>query len=112
MIVAVDFDGTLHFPKRGGQGIGQPNTKLINKLKELKANNNELILWTCRDGATLDEALQWCDEQGLEFDAINDNIPRIKESHTQQFGSCGRKIFAHVYLDDKAVSPNEFLYMF
>ena len=112
IIIAVDFDKTLHFPKPGGYGIGTPNTKLIKKLIELKENHNEIILWTCRDGETLDEAVAWCKEQGLEFDAINENLPRIIESHMEKFGSMGRKISADVYIDDRAVSPNEFLMWF
>lgn len=112
MIIATDFDGTLHFPIPGRRGIGRPNTPLIQKLIELRANNNDVILWTCREGDNLDEAVQWCKAQGLEFDAINDNIPRIKEEHLQRFGTLGRKIYADVYVDDRASSPREFVVWF
>ena len=42
--------------------------------------------------------MNWCKEQGLEFDAINDNLPEIVES----FGSNSRKVFANIYIDDRA----------
>ena len=112
MIIAVDFDGTLHFPIPGKRCIGRPNLPLIEKLIELRANNNEVILWTCRDGDSLDEAVQWCKAQGLEFDAINDNTEKTKEEHLRLFGSIGRKIYANVYIDDRASSPREFVVWF
>lgn len=112
MIIAVDFDGTLHFSRGGKDGIGTPNTPLINKLIDLKNAGNDLILWTCRHDDSLQEAVNWCKEQGLYFDAVNDNIESIKESHTEIYGACGRKIYANVYIDDKAISPKEFVTWF
>ena len=112
MIIAVDFDGTLHFPIPGKRCIGRPNTPLIEKLIDLRANNNEVILWTCRDGDSLDEAVQWCKAQGLEFDAVNDNTEKTKEEHLRLFGSLGRKIYANVYIDDRASSPRDFVVWF
>ena len=112
MIIAVDFDGTLHFSRGKTEGIGEPNIDLIKKLINKQQNGDQLILWTCRDGKSLDEAVEWCKQQGLVFDAINDNLPNIKEAHTQQWGSMGRKIYANIYLDDKAVNPREFMLLF
>jgi len=97
-IIAVDFDGTLF--ANAWPGIGQPNTELIETLKTERAEGRaKLILWTCRVGAEIDEALAACREQGLEFDAVNDNVPEIKAS----FGFNCRKIFANTYIDDKAM---------
>lgn len=95
MIFAVDFDGTLCvnvYPN-----IGQPNNQVIEFCKEQKAKGHKLILWTCRCGKYLDEAVAWCKEQGLEFDAVNDNIPE----QTERFGNNSRKVFADYYIDDK-----------
>lgn len=94
MIYAVDFDGTLcteNWPE-----IGEPNTALIRRLIALKAQGNELILWTMREGKTLEQAVAWCKRHGLTFDAVNDNIERLKE----QYGNNPRKVFADVYIDD------------
>ena len=46
----------------------------------------------------LENAVDWCISQGLEFDAINENVPEIIE----RFGSNSRKIYADLYFDDKA----------
>ena len=96
-IYAVDFDGTLcsnAFPE-----IGEPNTALINHLIKRRNQGNKIILWTCRTESRRDEAVEWCRSQGLEFDAVNENIPEILEEWN---GSESRKIFADVYIDDKA----------
>lgn len=96
-IIAVDFDGTLcenQWPE-----IGAANEKLIARLKNLKEKEGvRLILWTNRVDDKLEAAVNWCKEQGLEFDAVNDNLPEIIE----EFGSNCRKIFANRYIDDRA----------
>ena len=95
-IIAVDFDGTLcenQWPE-----IGLPNTKLIKELIYRRKQGDKLILWTNRVDYKLENAVNWCKEQGLEFDAINDNLPEIVES----FGSNSRKVFANIYIDDRA----------
>lgn len=60
-----------------------------------------LILWTCRAGEKLQEAIEWCREHGLLSDAVNDNLPEMIE----KWGSNSRKITADIYIDDKAEIP-------
>lgn len=77
-IIAVDFDGTLCENK--WPEIGEPNTELISYLIEMrKTFDAKIILWTCRAGEMLDKAVNWCSEHGLEFDAVNENLPHIVE---------------------------------
>jgi len=99
MIIAVDFDGTLatnNYPL-----IGEPIWEVINFVKKRKEMDDTIILWTCRDGVRLNEAIEWTKQHGLEFDYINENCKeRIKI-----FGSDTRKIFANIYIDDKALNP-------
>ena len=95
MIYAIDFDGTLcinEYPN-----IGQPIYKTIIFCKERKAEGHKLILWTCRSGKYLDEAVAWCKVQGLIFDAVNENLPEMIEL----FNNDCRKVFADRYIDDK-----------
>lgn len=110
-IIAVDFDGTLcedRFPN-----FGVPNYRLITALANLRKDNPDgvkLILWTCRDNNTperyLDKAVEFCKKHGLEFDAVNENLPEVKE----MFGNNDtRKVFADKYLDDKNMSVKDFL---
>ena len=94
-VIAVDFDGTLC--KNDWPGIGEPNLKLIEQLKKFKAESCKLILWTCRSDMMLDAAVSWCSEQGLTFDAINDNLPE----YIKLFGNNSRKVLADIYIDDK-----------
>lgn len=100
-IIAVDFDGTLCrdiYPK-----IGEPNLKLIKILKQLQKSGCKLILWTCRCGKLLDEAVHWCGQFQIQFDAVNENV----EETIQKYGTNSRKIFADVYIDDKCCFPWE-----
>lgn len=94
-VIAVDFDGTLC--KDAYPNIGEPNKPLIRYLLDEQKRGSKLILWTCRCGKYLDEAVSWCLKHGLKFDAVNDNIPEA----TEFFGSNSQKVFAHVYIDDK-----------
>lgn len=114
-IIAVDFDGTLCENKY--PNIGAMNTYLIDLLKKRQKVGDKIILWTCRVGKKLQEAIDKCKEHGLIFDAVNENIPEIIKS----FGSDTRKIFADEYIDDhntcfktlpyfsKASKPESFL---
>ena len=54
-IIAVDFDGTLCsecYP-----AIGMPNLPLFALLKGARRQGKKVILWTCRCGDLLEEAL-------------------------------------------------------
>ena len=58
MIIAVDFDGTIvehKYPE-----IGQEVPFAIDTLKMLIKDQHRLILWSVREGALLDEAVEWC----------------------------------------------------
>ena len=95
-IIAVDFDGTLcenQYPE-----IGEANNALIEYLKMRQQKmGHKLILWTCRVGDQLEQAVDWCQDRGLIFDAVNQNLPEIVES----FGGDCRKVFAHEYINDR-----------
>lgn len=93
MIYAVDFDGTLSYGEY--PLCGKPNTRLIKWLKERQENGDKLILWTCRHDRPLDEAVKWCEEQGLVFDAVNENLPEMIEKYGET-----RKIGCDYYIDD------------
>lgn len=100
-IVAVDFDGTLcenAFP-----AIGAPKQDIINTIKEYQSFGWKIILWTCRNYDSLTEAVEWCRKHGLEFDAVNQNLPEVQE----MFGGDTRKVFANVYIDDRNVLLKE-----
>lgn len=101
-IYAVDFDGTLC--ESVWPGIGTPNMTLIEYLKKRRVQGDKIILWTCRACERLIEAIKWCKQFGLEFDAVNENLPEMIE----WYGNDCRKIFADVYIDDKAVNKPKY----
>lgn len=68
-----------------------------------KSNGNKLILWTCRIGEALSNAVDWCRDYVLKFDAINDNLPEIVE----YYGSNSRKVTCEWYIDDRSLLPND-----
>ena len=101
-IIAVDFDGTLCTNK--WPEIGDPNLPLIEYLKKQQNLGNKVILWTCRTENLLVDAIAWCASYGLYFNEVNHNVSEVI---TKMDGD-SRKIFAHEYIDDRAVSLDEF----
>lgn len=97
-IIAIDFDGCLvenRWPE-----IGEPKQDVINAALREQKNGAALILWTCRTGRRLSEAVTFCHALGLDFDAVNDNLPELVETYG---GSNCRKVVATEYWDDRAV---------
>lgn len=92
MIVAVDFGGTLCLD-------GMPNTPLFARLKQMQRSGDIIILWSCRHGKRLNEAVAFCMQNGLKVNFVNENAP----SAIRMLGGDSRKIYADLYIDDKAV---------
>ena len=99
-VIAIDFDNTLFytdFPT-----IIKPRKNVIDKALEEQKKGAKLILWTCREGMYLADALAACHKAGLCFDAVNTSLP----DWTCMWGTDPRKIGATEYWDDRAVNPN------
>ncbi len=98
MTIAVDFDGTIvqdRYPE-----IGRELPFATQTLKMLQKEGHYLILWTVRQGHTLEEALAWCKERGLEFYAVNKDFPEEDEEKNRSYS---RKIKADIFIDDRNV---------
>ncbi len=93
MVIAVDFDGTIvehEYPK-----IGKPIPFAIDVLKRLQQEeNHRLILWTVREGELLQEAVDYCENRGLKFYAVNKNNPDEETPDP-------RKLVAELFIDDR-----------
>lgn len=100
MIIAVDFDGTLCEDKYPDIGPAKP--RVIEWVKNQRKAGHKLILWTCREGEILFNAIKWCAQNGMEFDAINENIPETRFLYVGK-----AKVIADVYLDDKALKVGD-----
>ncbi|TDL99204.1 MAG: hydrolase [Flavobacteriaceae bacterium] len=94
-IIAVDFDGTIvedNYPK-----IGKAKIFAFETLKQLQSDGYRLNLWTYRSGRELDEAVEFCRKNGLEFQAINHSFQG--EDFDPEKSS--RKINADIFIDDR-----------
>ena len=96
LIIAIDFDGTIvedAYPK-----IGKPMIFAFETMKKLQSEVHRLILWTYRSDRKLQEAVDFCKQQGLEFYAINKSYPE------EEFdGKISRKINATFFVDDRNI---------
>lgn len=96
MKIAVDFDGTIvehKYPE-----IGKTRPFAFETLKMLQDKGHLLILWTYRSGVYLDQAVEFCKANGLEFYAINSNYPEEVFDNSKS-----RKIDCELYIDDRNV---------
>lgn len=57
-VIAVDFDGCLC--DNAYPDIGAPNWQVIDAALKERADGAALILWTCREGDMLQQALDAC----------------------------------------------------
>jgi hypothetical protein len=94
--IAVDFDGTI--VEHAYPEIGKEMLFAFMTLKELEKKGALLILWTFRAGKELDEAVEFCRENGIEFYAVNSNYPEEVFDAT-----ISRKINADIFIDDRNV---------
>ena len=102
MVFAVDFDGTISLGD--WPSVGPANIGLIDFLIKKQKQGDKVILWTCRAGEPLEKAIEFCRDNGLYFDAVNDNLPETIEKN----GSNSRKITCDVYIDDRACNAGEY----
>ncbi|HLV69220.1 MAG TPA: hypothetical protein VKY34_00840 [Xanthomarina sp.] len=96
LIIAVDFDGTIvedNYPK-----IGRPKLFAFETLKRLQKDGHRLILWTYRCDLRLEEAVNFCKENGLTFYAVNKSFPEEQFDYSKS-----RKIYADLFIDDRNV---------
>jgi hydroxymethylpyrimidine pyrophosphatase-like HAD family hydrolase len=96
LTIAVDFDGTIvehRYPE-----IGPEMLFAFDTLKALQGKGHRLILWTFRAGRYLDEAVSYCESNGIKFYAVNKSYPE----ETIEPG-VSRKINADIFIDDRNV---------
>ena len=96
LTIAVDFDGTI--VEDAYPGIGKARIFAFETLKKLQEDGHRLILWTYRHGKTLDEAVAFCEKNGIEFYAVNKSFPEEKFDNTKS-----RKIHCDLFIDDRNI---------
>lgn len=101
MRIAVDFDGTIvenKYPK-----IGEPMLFAFETLKALQDKKHQLILWTYRSGASLEDAVEYCKGKGITFYAINHSHPEDTFHYKNYVEEISRKIDADIFIDDRNI---------
>ena len=96
LTIAVDFDGTIvenKYPQ-----IGKPIMFALESLKKLQEEGHLLILWTYRSGKELDNAVEFCKKNGINFYAVNKSYPEEVFDDSQS-----RKIQADIFIDDRNI---------
>ena len=96
LIIAVDFDGTI--VEDAYPDIGRPKLFAFDTLKRFKKDGHRLILWTYRSGQRLEEAVEFCKKNGIEFYAVNQSFPEEELSDDRS-----RKINADLFIDDRNI---------
>lgn len=95
-VIAIDFDGTVvehRYPE-----IGKEMLFAFATLKALQQKGHKLILWTIRTGELLQEAVDYCKQNGVEFYAVNRNYPEEVLD-----ASVSRKLNADIFIDDRCI---------
>jgi hydroxymethylpyrimidine pyrophosphatase-like HAD family hydrolase len=94
--IAIDFDGTIvehDYPR-----IGKEMLFAFATIKELQKKGHKLILYTYRTGSLLEDAVEFCKKNGVEFYAVNKNYP--EEVIT---ADTPRKLNVDIFIDDRNV---------
>jgi hypothetical protein len=97
LVIAVDFDGTVVEHKY--PAIGKTLPFAFETLKELQKRGHRLIMWTYRHGKELDEAVDFCRKNGVEFYAVNRSFPEEQFDPATQ----SRKLDCDMFIDDRNV---------
>lgn len=104
LVVAVDFDGTITTqPDMGHTLVLRPFCSEV--IKQLHEDGVKMVLWTCRTGSALQEAIDFLDEKGLFncFEAVNEQLPEI----VAKYPNTARKLGADIYIDDKTCTDSQ-----
>jgi hydroxymethylpyrimidine pyrophosphatase-like HAD family hydrolase len=97
MIIAVDFDGTLHTGEYPAIGASAPYAAEI--IQRLSAEGHYIIIWTCREGVYQTDMINWLIEHEIPFNRVNNHAP----GRVEEYGYNARKVFADIYIDDRQV---------
>ena len=92
MIIAIDFDGTIVNTK------GKPLKDSIETVKQISVLH-DVILWTCREGDWLNDAVDFLKSNGIKLFAVNENPLYDSRKPLYDFLIDDRNIGTPVYFD-------------
>ena len=94
MLICVDFDGTCvthQYPN-----IGEDLPGVVDVLKDFILNGHQIILYTMRSGAELQQAVEWFKLRDIALYDVN-------HSPGQEQWTSSPKVYSHMYIDDAAL---------
>ncbi len=94
--IAVDFDGTIAYEAYPEIGGFKPHAERV--LKKINEHGGKIIIWTCRTGDQAELVKTMLLNAGIQFEEFNDNLKDGRD----MFPDNSRKVFADVYIDDRA----------
>lgn len=91
MLISLDFDGTCvtHEYPEIGKSIGAEYY-----LSQMVKHGMKLMLWTMRDGDTLEQAANWFRDRGIPLYGINENPDQASWTKSP-------KMHAELFIDDR-----------
>lgn len=95
MRYVIDIDGTIAITALGPDDkyvVFEIKDKMVDKINDLYDEGHTIILYTGRHWDKLDETIAMLDDAGVDYDTLVMGKPT-----------------GDVYVDDKAVRPDEFL---
>jgi hypothetical protein len=97
--ICIDLDGTIAYYDdwKGESNIGDPIPGVVEATKELKGNGWKIIIYTTRSNRKI--VRSYLKKNNISFDFINEN-PEQPEN------AVGGKLYADIYLDDRAIQFN------
>ena len=97
--IGIDFDGTIvDTPKYPEIGSLRPYAK--ETIKYLEEQGYVLILWTCITGSDLRDALEFLENNDIEFAHVNENPEELRNIYDND----PRKLGVDLFIDDKNFS--------
>lgn len=96
--ICVDFDGTIVDNFDSKRTI---MPQAFEVMKKLQSEGAYLVFWSLREGKRLQEALDFCKENGVVFDSVN-SIP-LELDYRRYDNTVRRKPDAHFFIDDRNV---------
>lgn len=97
MVIAIEFDGVIVEDKY--PAIGEEKPFAFDTLKKLRKRGHTLILWSRRTGHLLDEAVEFCQQHGMEFYTANKSYPEEELDK-----DVSRKVNADLFIDNRMQS--------
>jgi hydroxymethylpyrimidine pyrophosphatase-like HAD family hydrolase len=96
-VIAVDFDDTIFYDDY--PFVGDPIPGAVETINKYYDQGHKIIIWTCREGESAEEAILAMEREGLKYHLFNNNDPE----RVCKYNNDSRKIGCDILIDDKAL---------